>query len=123
MCRTRKLRYLVSSLHRVQTTGNTFCIHESTRLSGCAEFFSDLSDTGPASIGLLLQSRNFKHDPDDPGKKERYQAEALIWKHLPINALLGVCCYNQAANSGRFSRETARRKLEIDTRMQPSWYF
>jgi hypothetical protein len=41
---------------------------------------------------------------------------------LPIHALLGVCCYNQAANSW-IQSETARRKLEIETRMQPGWYF
>ena len=27
----------------------------------------------------ILQRRDFEHDPDDPGKKERYQAEALIY--------------------------------------------
>ena len=35
----------------------------------------------------LLQSRDFKHDPDDPGKKERYQHEPkshlTIWFIIP----------------------------------------
>jgi len=86
-----------------------------------AEFFGDLSDLDRIDWPLL-QSRNFKHDPDDPGKKERYQAEALIWKHLPTDALLGVCCYNQAAKSW-IQAETGQRNLEVKTLTQPSWYF
>ena len=120
MCRTRKL-ILVSSLHRVKQLGIPFVFTNQHAYPAAAEFFSDLSELDQIDWPLL-QSRNFEHDPDDPGKKERYQAEALIWKHLPIHALLGVCCYNQAANSW-IQSETAGRKLEIETRMQPGWYF
>jgi ssDNA thymidine ADP-ribosyltransferase DarT-like protein len=41
----------------------------------------------------LLNSKNFSHDPDDPGKKDRYQAEALVWKHVALKALPGICSY------------------------------
>ena len=27
----------------------------------------------------ILQRRDFEHDPDDPGKKERYQAATVDW--------------------------------------------
>jgi hypothetical protein len=106
---------------RVQELGIPFVFTNQHAYPAAAEFFSDLADLERVDWPLL-QSRNFKHDPDDPGKKERYQAEALIWKHLPINALLGVCCYNQAANSW-IQSETARRKLEIQINTQPGWYF
>ena len=36
----------------------------------------------------ILRSRDFKRDPEDPGKFERYQAEALIYKYLPIDGVL-----------------------------------
>jgi len=116
-----EIAILVSSLQRVQELGIPFVFTNQHAYPAAAEFFSDLADLERVDWPLL-QSRNFKHDPDDPGKKERYQAEALIWKHLPINALLGVCCYNQAANSW-IQSETARRKLEIQINTQPGWYF
>ena len=116
-----EIAILVSSLHRVKQLEIPFVFTNQHAYPAAAEFFSDLSELDQIDWPLL-QSRNFEHDPDDPGKKERYQAEALIWKHLPIHALLGVCCYNQAANSW-IQSETARRKLEIETRMQPGWYF
>jgi hypothetical protein len=45
-----------------------------------AQYFTDLDDLAKVDWDLL-NKKNFRHDPDDPGKKERYQAEALVWKH------------------------------------------
>lgn len=46
----------------------------------------------------LLQSRNFKTDDADPGKQLRYQAEALVFQQVPLNALLGIACFNDEVN-------------------------
>ncbi len=46
-----------------------------------------------------LRTRDFKHDPDDPSKFERYQAEALIRDHLPVSALSGILCYGAEQES------------------------
>jgi hypothetical protein len=116
-----EIAILVSSLHRVKKLDIPFVFTNQHAYPAAAEFFSDLSDLDRIDWPLL-QSRNFKHDPDDPGKKERYQAEALIWKHLPLDALLGVCCYNKAA-SAWIQSETARRQLQIQINTQPGWYF
>ena len=57
------------------------------------------------SIWKILQNRDFKHDPvNDPGKKERYQAEALIRDYLPIDALIGIGCYNAQVEANPESR-------------------
>jgi hypothetical protein len=71
---------------------------------------------------VLLNSRDFRHDPDDPGKKDRYQAEALIWKHLPLEALIAICSYTEDVNQWVKS-ELAQRKLDIKTSVRRSWYF
>jgi hypothetical protein len=70
----------------------------------------------------LLQSGDFKHDPDDPGKKERYQAEALIWKHVPLNALLAVYCSADTVEQ-QIKAELDQRGLALKTVVQPRWYF
>ena len=46
-----------------------------------------------------LQARNFKRDPDDPERHERYQAEALVHRHLPIDGLQGIICHGPAQES------------------------
>ena len=86
-----------------------------------AEYFTDLAQLDRIDWPLL-QSRDFKHDPDDPGKKERYQAEALIWGHLPLDALLGVCCCTEELGS-LVRAQLNERRLGLKSSVQPKWYF
>ena len=70
----------------------------------------------------MLQRRDFQRDPEDPGKFERYQAEALIYRHLPATSLLGVCCYNEGV------RKSIASMLEpfgptFKVYCRPGWYF
>jgi len=60
-----------------------------------AQFSSDL-DFLDRIDWAIIRSRDFKRNPEDPGKFERYQAEALIYKHLPIGGVLGIVCANEA---------------------------
>ena len=112
---------LVSSLHRVASRGIPFVFTNQHPYPQMAEYFTELSDLSRIDWPLL-QSRSFKHDPDDPGKKERYQAEALIWKHLPLDALEGVCCYN-AEVEAHIRNEIIAREITLKVAQQQHWYF
>lgn len=112
---------LVASLHRVAELGIPFVFTDQHAYPLMANYFTDLKDLDKVDWGLLNR-RDFKHDPDDPGKKERYQAEALIWKHLPVQGLLGICSYTEAVDQG-IKAELAKRKIEMQTIVQRNWYF
>jgi hypothetical protein len=43
----------------------------------------------------ILQNSDFSRDNDDPDKTNRYMAEALVHKLLPIDALLYVACCDE----------------------------
>lgn len=111
----------VSSLPHIAAQGINFVFTNQHAYPPMAEYFTDLSQLGQVDWPLL-QSRDFKHDPEDPAKKERYQAEALIWKHLPLDALQGVCCYTENAER-KIKAEIAQRNLTFKVRVQPRWYF
>jgi ssDNA thymidine ADP-ribosyltransferase, DarT len=111
----------VSSLPRIEASGVRFVFTNQHALALNAEYFTDLAYLDRIDWPLL-QSRDFKHDPDDPEKKERYQAEALIWKHVPLAALRGVCCYTAVVEQDLRS-EVERRDLSFTVAAQPSWYF
>lgn len=115
------LAILVSSLRRIAQLGIPFVFTNQHAYPASADYFSDLADLDKVDWPLL-QRRDFKHDPDDPGKKERYQAEGLIWQHVPLAGLLGICCYNEQV---RASIQSAldKRNLTIETRAQAGWYF
>jgi len=112
---------LVSSLYRVAELGIPFIFADQHAYPVMANYFTDLNDLNRVDWDLLNR-RDFKHDPDDPGKKERYQAEALVWKHLPVDALIGICCYNSAVDQS-IQAELAERDLKIKTIVQGNWYF
>lgn len=112
---------LVSSLPRVAELGIPFVFTDQHAYPVMANYFTDLKDLDKVGWDLL-NSKNFKHDPDDPGKKERYQAEALVWKHLSVEGLLGICSYNSAVDAG-IKMELAKRNLTMQTIVQTNWYF
>ena len=111
----------VSSLHRVRELGLPFVFTDQHAYAAGTEYFSDLADLSRVDWPLL-QSRNFKTDDADPGKQVRYQAEALVHRHVPLDALLGIGCYD----------DTVRQKLEsliaasgrtLNVKTTPTWYF
>jgi len=111
----------VSSLPHVASRGVPFVFTDQHAYPPMADYFTDLAELDRIDWSLL-QSRNFKHDPDDPGKKERYQAEALIWKHVPLEALQGVCCYTPAVEQ-QIENEIESRGLSFKVAVRQSWYF
>lgn len=111
----------VSSLHRMAELGIPFLFTDRHAYTAFAEFHSDLADLD-AVDWPLLRSRDFRHDPDDPGKKERYQAEALVHRHVPIEALLGVGCHSEAV-AERLRTEAGKTDANLDVKVTKGWYF
>jgi hypothetical protein len=70
----------------------------------------------------LLQARNFRRNPDDPEQIERYQAEALVYRHMPISSLISIICYTQAVKIDLDARIQAQG-LRLDVRVMQHWYF
>jgi hypothetical protein len=112
---------LVSSLQKVAELGIPFVFTDQHAHPLMASYFTNLNDLDQVDWDLLNR-RDFRHDPDDPGKKERYQAEALIWKHLPVEGLLGICSHSDAIDQG-IKQELAKRKIELQTVVKRDWYF
>jgi hypothetical protein len=111
----------VSSLHKLAEAGVPFVFSDRHAYLATAEFSSELSDLDRVDWALL-QSRNFKRDPNDFGKVERYQAEALAYRHVPVDALLGIACHNAGCKT-RIDEllESSGKKLSVAVR--PDWYF
>jgi hypothetical protein len=111
----------VSSLFRILKLGIPFVFTDQHAYPAMANYYTDLKDLGEIDWDLLNR-KDFRHDPDDPAKKERYQAEALIWKHVPLEALLGICSCNETVDA-TVKAELARRNLGVQTTVQRNWYF
>lgn len=112
---------LVSSLPKVRELGLSFLFTDRHAYYRWANFYADLAELSQVDWALL-QRRDFKRDEDDPDKVGRYQAEALVHRHVPIQALLGVGCYSERM---RASIERTMRDLNVTlpVHTRPGWYF
>lgn len=118
----RDILILVSNLHRIQELGLQFLFTDSHANNSLARFYSDLADI-EAVDWKLLQARDFKRDPvNDPNKVSRYQAEALVHQHCPVEGLSGIVCY---PGSGKIEAEQAlaARGLHLPVVERTGWYF
>jgi len=112
---------LVSSLHLLIEHGLRFVFTDRHAIYLATNFFSDLEDLDKIPW-QQLQNRDFKKDPEDPDRFERYQAEALVHQHLPVTALKGIVCYNEAVKTV-IDRELESRSLELEVRVFAGWFF
>lgn len=112
----RDIVILATSLPRLASQGIPFVFTDRHAYLAAARFSGDLTDLDRIDWEILQRS-DFKHDPDDGGKMERYQAEALVHRRVPVEALGAVICYDAAqqlrletlvANAGHTTRVVAR---------------
>jgi hypothetical protein len=109
---------LVSSLHKLKTLGVPFVFSDRHAYLKTALFSNDLADLDRI-IWSTLQARNFRKD--DLDRFEKYQAEALIHKHMSLAALTGVVCCNDSVRAEMQAAADARgAAVKIIT--QPKWY-
>lgn len=112
---------LASSLRGLDEHGVTAVFSDRHAYLQTAQFFNSLSDLDQIDWEIL-RNRDFKRDVDDPEKTDRYQAEALVHVHLPVERLVGIVCLSE--NEKR-TLEQQREKvgLDISIAARPKWYF
>lgn len=109
---------LVSSLRWLVRDGIPFVFSDRHAYLRLARFTSNLAHLSWIDWPSL-QARNFRKD--DADRFERYQAEALVHKHMPTKALLGVVCYSESVRSAVESL-AAKKGLGIRVRVREEWY-
>lgn len=112
---------LVSSMWKLKELEVPFLFTDSHAYYQWANFYSDLADLDKIDW-RLLQARDFKRDEDDLAKFERYQAEALVFQHLPISGILGIVCYTEQLKL-KIEHQIRSRDLNIPVYARTGWYF
>lgn len=111
---------LVSSLHKIAAQGLSWLFTDTHANNSIVNYFSRLEELHRLDWDIL-QSRDFKRDPEDPGKFGRYQAEALVHRYCPVQGLSGIVCYD---DDGKIAAEqaVAAAGAKLQVVKQPSWY-
>jgi ssDNA thymidine ADP-ribosyltransferase, DarT len=119
--RNDEIAILVCSLQKLHQDGITFVFTDRHARLATAEFFGDVADLGRIDW-KILQNRDFRRDNNDLGKMERYQAETLVHRHLPIDSLLAIACYNSIERD-RVDTLVRGAGLGINVIGRRGWYF
>lgn len=112
---------LVSSMHKIANLQIPFVFTDRHAYPVTSQYYNQLADLTKIDW-TLLQQRDFTRDPDAPEKVERYQAEALIFNHVPIEALIGTVCYTKEVQQ-ELQTEASQQGINLDIHCIPSWYF
>jgi ssDNA thymidine ADP-ribosyltransferase, DarT len=116
----RDIVILVAALRDLAQNGVSVLIADRHAYLVHAQFSPDLS--GLDWIDWTnLQARNFKKDPNDLSKFERYQAEALVYQHLPLERLSGVVCHG-APEEERIQGMVQDTGVACSVAARPTWY-
>lgn len=112
---------LVTSLRKLQEQNVPFLFSDRHAYLAAARFYHDLTSLSEIPWDDLNQ-RNFRKDPENPEKVERYQAEALVHRHLPVCAVLGIGCHAGGAES-QIKGLVAERGLGVQVVVRRDWFF
>ena len=111
----------VSSIHVLHKKEIRYTFTDRHAYLAMASFYTDPADL--KSIDWkILRNHDFKRSADDLDKVERYQAEALAYRHLPVDALLGIACHSNSEKD-RLEGQLADRDLVMKVVVKPNWYF
>jgi hypothetical protein len=109
---------LVSSLHKLKEMKIPFVFSDRHAYLKTALFSDDVTDLNRI-IWPVLQERNFRKD--DLDRFEKYQAEALVYQHVPLNALSGIACYNQTVKTS-VQTDLDGKEINLKVIAQSGWY-
>jgi ssDNA thymidine ADP-ribosyltransferase, DarT len=116
-----EIAIFVSSIHRLHERQIRYAFTDRHAYLAAANCYTD-----PAELEnidwKILQNHDFKRSADDLDKVERDQAEALVYRHLPVDALLGIACHSKPEKE-RLQEHVAERGLATKIVMRQDWYF
>lgn len=116
-----EIAILVTSLHTLETKGVSFVFSDRHASVVGRRFSNDLAHLDRIDW-KILQARDFSRDNDDIEKTNRYQAEALIHRHMPLDGLTEIVCCD-SEQKALIEKEIGDRKLVLPVRTNAGWYF
>lgn len=116
-----ELVFLAVSLRSLEAHGVPFVFADRHAYLAMAKFSNRLADLDNLAW-RYWQSRDFKRDANDPGKTERYQAEALIHRHLPAERIEAIVC-SRKQERATVAKMVQNHGKQIQVVCRKDWFF
>jgi hypothetical protein len=113
---------LVTSIPTLITQGIPFLFTDRHAYMDLARFSADAGELPTMIDWEILRRHDFARSDDYPDKMDRYQAEALVHRHLPVEALRGIAC-DSATTQRRVETIVQDSGLALRVAVRTGWYF
>lgn len=121
--RQEDLIYLVSSVERVQASGQAYLFTDGHPTMAFTQFYADWAQAQDVIDWPLMAETYWADTDEDNDRKRRRQAEFLVHQQLPCTAILGIATMN--ADVEQWVNEQLSETLynEWYVAMRRDWYF
>jgi len=113
---------LVTSCQAMTDNGVSMLFTDRHAYIATARWTNDRADLVDMIDWDILSRHDFARSDSYPDKMERYQAEALAHRQVPVGALLGIGCFSEAARAAILP-QVAAAGLGVEVFVRPGWYF
>jgi hypothetical protein len=113
---------LLSSWQAMAKAGVRLVFTDRHAYTATAKWSANPDDLAEMIDWDILCRHDFARSDNYPDKMERYQAEALAYRHVPPAALLGIGCVGATGNA-RIEAQIRSAGLSLQAFIRPNWYF
>jgi ssDNA thymidine ADP-ribosyltransferase, DarT len=113
--------YMVTTVEKIRQLELPFAFTDRHAKTNYADFFDDVAKLTELDWPTL-KSSVFSRTEEDPDRPARKQAEFLVHRFVPLNAILGVGVYSQKWKDDCDDLFEAA-SLKIRVKVHPGWYF
>ena len=113
---------LISSCRAMRDCGVAMLFTDRHAYTATAAWTARADDLSGMIDWDILCRHDFARDDRYPDKMERYQAEALAHRHVPVRALLGIGCASDVVKSS-IEGQMRAAGLALEAFVRPGWYF
>ena len=112
--------YIVSSIERLEELKIKYVFTDRHAKLAYAQFYTKYSDLKKLNWDIIKDDKwGTQYGPE---KKEIKQAECLIYKYLPLSAIIGIGCKTEGLyNIVKTMIQTSKQKIII--KIKPEWYY
>lgn len=122
---TKPVIYLVSSIERVQELDLSFAFSDGHPIMALSQFYNDIADLKKVDWEVMEARmwRATEEDPD-PDKSRRRQAEFLVHRELPWDAVEYLAVKNRDVKDRLYRHLSENWPEKVKpVKVEPGWYF
>jgi hypothetical protein len=116
-----KIVYIVCSIQKVVQMGLRFVFTDGHPISRISRFANDLKWLGEMVDWRVMESTVWHNTPEDPDRKRRRQAEFLVYRFLPLEAVETIAVYD--LDMRRQVQSYLGDPYQIDVVVRRAWYY